>query len=775
MGAMSTVTVAEAFMGINIIKRDGQKVPIDLNKMHRVVEFACAGIDHVSPSMVEINSEIKFFDGMTTAEISRIMIRSAVELITDKEDGHVNYEYVAGRLVIYENRKDAYGQYDPPPLIDIIRRGVDAGMYDPELLVQYQLNEIQRIEDTILRHEYDERMTYAQAEQIIKKYLVRNKVTGQCFESPQARYIIQAMAKYMYDGQGPDGDRIELIAQEYEFTSQGMYTLPTPQLAGLGTKTRQFSSCVLIKAGDTLESIYTAGQQMGMYAAKRAGIGFDFGRIRPMGAPVRGGEVRHTGMLGFLHKWFRDLRCCSQGGIRNASASMSYPMWRHDFPELIILKNNKGTEESRVRHVDYSVTTSGYFLMRYVNGEDITLFDPNEVPDMYEAFYQDPSGLFIELYEKYEKDPSIKMKRVMSAEEIFDMAFTERSETRIYMTFIDNVVRHGVYKGGLDTVYQSNLCKEITIVTRESQFINDPNGRIGLCTLASTHLPRFKTPQEMRPVARAIVRGLDNILDMQEYLFLESKLHTEEYRPLGVGITGLAEWHAQRGYKYGEPEALQEYKVWLEHLNYYLIEASIDLAIERGPATRWKYTKWADGEFPWERRKAGVNELADFTPSKDLDWEHLRHRMVTHGMRHCNLMAVAPVESSSVAINSTNGMALPKDLISTKESKAGIMTQVVPGYLEYGDRYQTMWETDVSGYLKTSNVGQVYVDQSLSTDTFYNPANWGGFVPRQRYVSDIIDFYNRGGKTLYYSLINSNAAKEGRMKVEEPICESCVL
>jgi len=531
---------------------------------------------------------------------------------------------------------------------------------------------------------------------------------------------------------------------------------------------------------------------MAKYASKRAGIGLEIGRIRPLGAPIRNGEIKHTGMIPFLKKWFADLRSCSQGGIRNASCTVTFPVWHYQFEDLIVLKNNQGTEEVRVRQMDYSVVVNAMFWRRYKNGETMTLFDPSEVPDLYEAYYRD-SKEFETLYLKYEQDKT-KKKKVVSADEIFKNGILkERTDTgRIYLVNIDNVINQGPFDTRLDPIYQSNLCQEILLPTKPFQRIEDPEGRIALCTLGSINWGAFRNPQEMRKACRVLVRSLSNLLNYQDFLSIQSKLANTEFEPLGVGITNLAYWHARKSFKYGDAEALAEVKRWMEHQAYFLTEMSVELAQERGPCQRSQYTYYGKGVFPWERRAAGVNELTDFTPSGNLDWEGLRKRLLQFGIRNATLMAVAPVESSSVVLNSTNGIEMPMEMISVKESKAGSFVQVVPEYHRLKNKYQLMWDQlDCVAYLKTSAVLAVYIDQSLSTNTFYNPAHFpGGKVPGTLIAKNLMLAYKWGLKTVYYSLINKVGAKLSvtatqslpilngepiTIYVDEEDCEACKL
>ena len=773
---------------ITVVKRNGERVPLDISKIQRQVANACRGIDSVSPSMIEIKAQIEIHDGMATETIDELLLKAMVDLIDETENpeiNNVNYQYVAGRQRVSMLRKEVYGEYDPPKLHDIVKLNVKLGMYTPELLEWYTEDEWNII-DLFIDHAKDETYTFAAIAQLCEKYLVQNRATGKIYETPQVRYAIAAATAFHNE---PADKRLKLVKDYYECASDGHFTLATPVLAGLGTTTKQFSSCVLISSDDTLDSIFASGEMMAKYASKRAGIGLEIGRIRPLGAPIRNGEIKHTGMVPFLKKWFADLRSCSQGGIRNASCTVTFPIWHYQFEDLIVLKNNQGTEETRVRQMDYSVVVSAMFWRRYKNKEMITLFDPHEVPDLYEAYYRD-NAEFEQLYLKYELDKKIKKKSI-SADEIFKNGILkERTDTgRIYLVNIDNVINQGPFNSSTDPIYQSNLCQEILLPTRPFQRIEDPEGRIALCTLGSINWGAFKDPQQMRRACRVLVRSLSNLLNYQDFLSIQSKLANNEFEPLGVGITNLAYWHARRHLKYGEENALKEVKRWMEHQAYYLTETSVELAQERGACERSSYTYYGKGVFPWERRNPGVDELTDFTPS--MDWEPLRERMKQYGIRNGTLMAVAPVESSSVVLNSTNGIEMPMELISVKESKAGSFVQVVPEYRRLKNRYQLMWEqTDCLGYLKTAAVLAAYIDQSLSTNTFYSPRHFvDGKVPGTLIAKNLMLAYKWGIKTIYYSLLDKVGSKnvlttqtEKIINVESTIiysdeedCEACKL
>lgn len=773
-------------MKIEVIKRNGTKEPLTLEKWQAQVAKICKGIADVSPSMVEIKSQLHFYDGITTKQIDEITLRAIVDLIdveSNTDIGHTNYQYVAGKQRVSMLRKDVYGKYDPPSLYEIVKKNVATGLYTNELLTWYTEEDWNKMND-ILDHSKDELYSYAAIEQLIEKYLVKNRATKQIYETPQIRYIIAAAT--VFHKEEPNNARMRYIKEYYNAASDGLFTLATPVLAGLGTPTKQFSSCVLIRSDDDLDSIFASGEMMAKYASKRAGIGLEIGRLRPLGSPIRGGEIMHTGMIPFLKKWFGDLRSCSQGGIRNASATVFYPIWHHQFDDLIVLKNNQGTEETRVRHMDYGVVLSAFFWRRFKNKEDITFFDPNEVPDLYEAFYKN-TELFETLYVKYEKQKGLR-KKTMSAEEVFKSGILkERTDTgRIYLMFIDNVMKQGPFDPEYHTIYQSNLCVEILLPTKSFKRLDDDTGRIALCTLGSINWGTCRNPEDMRRACRILQRSLCNILDYQDFLSIQSKLSNDEIQPLGIGVTNLAYWHAKRGLKYGEKDALQEVKTWMEHLAFYLTEATVELAKERGPCLHSEHTRYGKGIFPWELRAKGVNELADFTP--ELDWETLRTNMKQYGVRNATLMAVAPVESSSVVINSTNGIEMPMSLISVKESKAGSFVQVVPEYHRLKNKYQMMWDQkDCDGYLKTAAVLAAYVDQAISVNTFYNPKHFPDRkVPTTLIAKNLMQAHYFGIKTFYYSLINKAGSKsDDEIPPDMPIepinfddeenCEACKL
>ena len=776
---------------INVIKRNGAKVPMDLAKWQAQIAKVCEGIADVSPSMIEMSARAQFVDGMTTKKLDEIALRAMVDLIDEIEHpdiGHVNYQMAAGKQRISMLRKDVFGQYDVPRLYDIVVKNIEKKLYTPELLEWYTEAEWDQLERAV-DHDKDEALPYAAVEQLCEKYLVQNRVTGEIVETPQVRYIVAAATAFHAEKK----DRLKWVKECYQAASDGMFTLATPVLAGLGTKTKQFSSCVLIKSDDTLKSIFASGQVLADYASKKAGIGLDVSRLRPLGAPIRQGEIKHTGYIPFLKKWFADLRSCSAGGIRNAACTVTYPLWHYQFDDLIVLKNNQGTEENRVRHMDYSVAVCAFFWRRFKEQGSITFFDPNEVPDMYEAYYRDIKK-FEELYVHYEKGAKLMGLRTKTipAETVFkDMLLKERSDVgRIYILNIDNVQNQGPFVAEIHPTYQSNLCQEIMLPTRSFQTIDDSDGRIALCTLGSINWGAFRHPEEMRRAVRLLQRMLHNLLQYQTFLTVQSELHNKEFEPLGIGITNLAYWHAKRKLKYGEPEALAEVKKWIEHMAFYAQEGTVDLAEEKGKCLESDNTWPGRGVFTWERRAPGVDQLTDFTPCSDLDWERLRGRMLKFGVRNATNLALPPVESSSVVINSTNGISLIKGLITIKGSKAGDFAQVVPEYKKLKNHYQLLWEQpDCEPYLKTVAVLQAHTDQGISADTYYSPRFFPeGKIPVTLVAKNLMNCHIWGLKSHYYHLVDAQAFKdnlqEDKVSVAldvtieddlEDVCEACVL
>lgn len=774
-------------------KRDGTIVPFDPSKWELQIKKVCGDIEGVSAFTIAATAQAQFKPFMTTEELDEIALRSMVNLIDVETNpiGHTNYQYVAGRQRISMLRKKVYGSFEVPRLFDIVKNNVEAKLYTDELLEWYSEAEWDEMDATIVNHEKDETYTYAQVEQFVDKYLVRNRFTDVIVESPQVRYIIAA-ATAMH---AESVDRMAWVKDAYDCTSDGEYSLATPVAAGLGTATRQFSSCVTISVDDTLDSIYESGRAMAKYAGKRAGIGLEIGRVRGLNSSIRNGEIKHTGTVPFVKKWEKDLRSVSQGGVRTGSATVFFPIWHWDMESLVVLKNNQGTEETRARQLDYGVQMAAMFWERLKQGKNITLFSPNEAVGLYDLFHKDIAA-FEKLYCELEANSKIR-KKVLSADEVIrTLVATERCGTgRIYIYNADNVQFQGPYNPLEDTITQSNLCLEILNATIPFDNIASEEGLIGLCTLGSLSWGKFKTPEQMRKAVRVLYRTLHNLLQYQEFLVPQSMRHNEMYEPLGIGVTDLAHWHAQRGFVYGQPEALSEVKKFMEHQYFYMMEMNVELAEQKGPCSRSHATRYAEGKFIFELRHPGVDQLTDFTPDSSLDYEALRARMIKYGVRNSLTGAIAPVESSSLLIHSTNGAALPKTLISSKVSRSGKIVQVVPEYEQFKEQYRKllMWEQESPrGYLKTVAVLQAYIDQGISADAFYNPKEiqnpiTGAIefkIDINEFLGDCIDFMNWGGKTQYYLLINKQRVID-RLKgveqkvesetVDDYVCESCVL
>lgn len=779
---------------IQVQKRDGSIESFDPSKWELQIKKVCGDIEGVSSFTIAATSQAQFKKFMTTEELDDIALRSMVNLIDVDTNpiGHTNYQYVAGRQRISMLRKKVYGSYTVPRLYDHVVKQVAAKLYTPELLTWYSEEEWDFMDANIVDHTKDETYTYAQVEQFVDKYLVRNRFTNTIVETPQVRYIIAAATAMHAEG----ADRMTWIKDAYECTSNGEYTLATPVAAGLGTATKQFSSCVTISVDDTLDSIYESGRAMAKYAGKRAGIGLEIGRIRGINSAIRGGEIVHTGVVPFVKKWEKDLRSVSQGGVRTGSATVFFPIWHYDMESLVVLKNNQGTEETRARQLDYCVQLAAMFWERLRDGKNITLFSPDEAEGLYDLYFKNIAE-FEKRYCELELDPTIRKKTITADEAMRTLVATERSGTgRIYTCNVDNIQFQGSYDPEEDTVTQSNLCLEVLIPTEPFGEINSDEGLIGLCTLGSISWGKFKTPEQMRPAVRTLYRTLHNLLQYQDFLVPQSRKHNEMYEPLGIGVTDLAHWHAQRGFVYGQPEALAEVKNFMEHQYFYMMEMNVELAEQKGPCSRSHATRYGKGQFIFELRHPGVNELTDFTPNPNLNYEGLRGRMIKYGVRNSVTGAIAPVESSSLLIHSTNGVALPKSLIINKGSRSSNIVQVVPEYELYKDNYQKllMWEQDSPrGYLKTVATLQVYIDQGISADTFYNPKEiinpTSGAIEFKidvnEYMTDSVDFMNWGGKTSYYLLINRQRVidrlKSSNVDAAPPVldaedyCESCTL
>lgn len=750
---------------MQITKRDGIKQELDLNKIHAVLTWACEGrnddalhpIKGVSISQIEMNAQLHFYDGMPTKQIHETLIKAAAELISED---FPNYDQVAARLVWFAVRKEAFRNNLPPHLSKVIHTNVDNGVYSKDILELYKEEDIDEL-NAMIDHRRDDLFKYAGAEQMRKKYLVQNRKTKKVFESFQFPYIMVAAILF---GKYPKNTRMKYVKKYYDLISQHYISLPTPIMAGLRTKVKQFSSCTLIEAGDSLKSINAAAAAIVDYASRKAGIGLNIGGIRAEGQKVRGGDAVTTGMVPFAKYFNGALKSCSQGAVRGASATFNYPVWHLEFERLIELKNNKGTEETRLRTVDYCIHLNKLFYERLVKKGDITFFSPEEVPDLYKAFYSSDFKNFEKLYKQYEKDTSIT-KKTLPAVEVFTKIMQERFETgRIYIMNADHVNTHGSF---YEPIKMTNLCTEITLPTEpvtypgDSQY-KDEDGLIALCTLSAINWGRYTPFGELDPESSApqrqearlkdacemAVRGLDALLDYQEYPVEAARRHSMRYRPLGIGIIGFAHWLAKGRLYWGEENTLAEVEKMMEKMAYYLTEASIDLAEEFGGLPI--KTKYHDGIFPID--------TSILKAKTQMDWGYLKTRAKKHGIRNATLMALMPSETSSQLANETNGIEPPRDMVSIKGSKEGVLPQIVPEYAKLNAFYQTLWQVASQDYLKTIAVLQKYIDQAVSVNTSYDPSK--GEIKMSRLIEDLLFAYKLGHKTLYYSNTRDGSGDE---------------
>ncbi|AEW24284.1 NrdA-like aerobic NDP reductase large subunit [Salmonella phage moki] len=757
---------------INIIKRDGSSVPFDIEKLHTVLERACEGLEGVSVSEVEAASKIQFTDNMKTERIQDIIIQAAATLISVEKP---NYQYVAARLKSYDLRKVVYGRYKPPHLLDIFAKNIKQGVYDREFLELYSKEEFEEL-NTVINHKRDKNFTWAAMGQLTQKYLLRDRSSDSkvYYETPQVMYMAIAMALFSaWDKES----RLTMVKKFYEYASTGKFSLPTPIMSGVRTPTRQFSSCVLIKTGDTLDSINATAKSIVDYVSKRAGIGFDVGAIRGIGSPIRKGEMVHTGLVPFIKYLTGALKSCSQGGIRGGSATCYVPIWHYQFDDVVVLKNNRGLEENRERRIDYGIQINRVMFERLVNKQPLYLFDPKDNREMYEAFFADVNK-FREMYDNMIKaaDAGLCRSKKLQAEEVFQMLLDQRSDTgRIYIAFVDHMNEYSPFN--LDTIYSSNLCLEIALPTREFQQYDDEDGRIALCTLASFNLTAFEDPTEMEDVAFVLVSALDMLLEYQDYPARQARLAVEEYRPLGIGIVNVAHFLAKNFTGYGSPIGLELLDKWMAHLHFYLVKASNRLAMRFGSCK--KSTIHDSGFVTADLQPLPLDILPNgkkpVGQAYGLDWEGLKQNLSEYGIRNATLLAVAPTESSSQVLNATNGIEPPKGLISIKGSKDGVYKQIVPDVETLGPLYDLKWNLDCIEYLKTAAVIQRWVDQSISTNTWYDPEKYPeGKIPRSLMMQDILSFYMWGGKTLYYNT-NKDSKEDEELKQVEEICDTCVV
>ena len=742
-------------MSIKVTKRDGTLQEFNLDKVHKVLEWAVEDIAGVSMSEIELKANIQLYDKIPAYDIHELLIKSASELISEHTP---NYQFVAARLISYKLRKEVYGDYKTWSLQKLIEKNVERGVYDEAILRKYSKSEIKELGDYI-KHDRDDTFTYAGMEQFRGKYLVQDRRTKTHFETPQVLYMMVAATLFSnYDKE----KRLKYVKEYYDAISQFYISLPTPIMAGVRTPTRQFSSCVLIESGDSLDSINATSTSIVKYISKKAGIGIGAGAIRANGAKVGDGSVVHTGLIPFLKYFQSAVKSCSQGGVRGGAATVYLPVWHYEFEDLVVLKNNKGTEETRVRHMDYAFQLNKLMYERLIEGGNITFFDPNDVPGLYESFFADQDK-FKELYEKYERAYSIR-KKSLPAIEVFQMLLTERKDTgRIYIMNVDHANDHGAFDVEKAPIRMSNLCCEIDLPTKPLNSYDDENGEISLCTLSAINWGLISEPSQFEKYCDLAVRALDELLDYQRYPIKAAENGTINRRPLGIGIINLAYFLAKRDLKY-DASAFEIVDEYAEAWSYYLIKASANLAEEKGKIPLNNETKYARGDVPNDTYKRAIDNLIGHT--ERLPWDELRTQLKATGIRNSTLMALMPAETSAQISNSTNGIEPPRALVSYKQSKDGVLAQVVPGYHHLKNKYDLLWDQESpDGYLKICAILQKYIDQGISVNTSYNPEQFeDNKIPMSIMIQDLVTAYRYGIKQLYYFNTYDGA---GEMKDDE--------
>lgn len=725
-----------------VTKRSGEQEPIDLEKIHKVITWAAKGLNNVSVSQVEIKAHIQFYDGIKTSDIHETLIKSAADLISkDSPD----YQYLAARLAIFHLRKKAYGRFEPPALYDHVVNMVEQGKYDAHILKDYSKEELDEL-DQYIDHWRDMNFSYAAVKQLEGKYLVQNRVTGEIYESAQFLYILVAACLF---ANYPKATRLDYVKRFYDAVSTFKISLPTPIMSGVRTPTRQFSSCVLIECGDSLDSINATASAIVKYVSQRAGIGINAGRIRALGSPIRGGEAFHTGCLPFYKYFQTAVKSCSQGGVRGGAATLFYPVWHLEVESLLVLKNNRGVEENRVRHLDYGVQFNKLMYQRMIKDDYITLFSPSDVPGLYDAFFADQDE-FERLYVLYEQDERIRKKRV-KAVELFSLFMQERASTgRIYLQNVDHCNTHSPFDPAVAPVRQSNLCLEIALPTKPLENVNDENGEIALCTLSAFNLGAIDKLEDLEELADLAVRALDSLLDYQDYPVPAAYNATMGRRTLGIGVINFAYYLAKNGVRYSDGSANGLVHRTFEAIQYYLMKASNNLAKELGACPKFNETTYSKGIMPIDTYKKDVDQICD--EPLHLDWDSLRQDVVKYGLRNSTLSALMPSETSSQISNATNGIEPPRGHISIKASKDGVLKQVVPEYERLKDQYELLWDLPSNdGYLQLVAIMQKFVDQTISANTSYDPSKFeGGKVPMKLLLKDLLTAYKLGIKTLYY-------------------------
>lgn len=745
---------------INVTKRNGKTEPIDLDKIHKVITWAAMDLEDVSVSQVELKSHIQFYDGIRTDHIHETIIKATADLISDETP---DYQYLAARLSIFHLRKIAYGEFTPPHLYDHVVKLTESGKYDKHILEDYTVAEFNELNDYI-DHWRDMNFAYAAVQQMAGKYLVQDRTTKVVFESPQFLNVLIGMCLF---SRYPADTRMSYVKKFYDALSTFKISLPTPIMAGVRTPSRQFSSCVLIECDDSLDSINATSSGIVRYVSQRAGIGVNAGRIRGLGSPIRGGEAKHTGCIPFFKLFQSAVKCCSQGGVRGGAATLFYPMWHSEVESLLVLKNNRGVEDNRVRQMDYGVQINKLLYTRLIKGEHITLFSPSDVEGLYDAFFENQE-LFETLYTKYENDPSISKRRVPAAE-LFSTMMQERASTgRIYIQNVDHCNTHSAFIPSVAPIRQSNLCMEITLPTKPLNNINDETGEIALCTLSAVNLGEVKHLSEIKPLANLVVRALDALLDYQTYPVAAAKISTMNRRSLGVGVINYAYYLAKNGVKYSDGSANALTHQTFEALQYYLLEASNELAKEFGACPAFDETTYSQGFLPIDTYKKDVDNVC--SEPLQLDWETLRYNIQEYGLRNSTLTSLMPSETSSQIANATNGIEPPRGLVTVKTSKDGVLKQVVPDIKNLRNQYELLWQMpNNTGYLSLVAIMQKFVDQSISANTNYDPAIYeGGRVPMKLLLSDLLSAYKMGVKTLYY-----HNTRDGANDAQEDMDDDC--
>lgn len=729
---------------LTVTKRNGNVEPLDLNKIHSILFWGTEGITGVSVSDIEMYSKIQFYDGIKTSTIHNIMTESCADLISEDAP---NYQYVAARLMNFNLRKEVLNQFECIPLLDLVNKNIERGVYDPDILSKYTEDDWARL-DKFIKHDRDMTLTYAAMKQFLGKYLVQDRVTKRHYETPQYLYMMVAATLF---ADYPEDTRMKYVKDYYDAISTFQISLPTPIMSGVRTKERQFSSCVKIECDDTLESIIATSGSIIRYISRRAGIGIGAGRIRPENSPVDGGAKRHTGLLPFYKLFQSAVKSCSQGGVRGGAATLFLPLWHAQIEDVLVLKNNKGSEDNRVRRLDYGIQFNKLMYQRLIQGSHITLFSPAEVPDLYDAFFEN-QPLFEELYHKYENDDSLKFRKKVSATELFNVFCQERKDTgRMYYMNVDHCNVHSSFIESIAPVRQSNLCVEITLPTVPLRSLDDELAEIALCTLSAVNLGIIKSLSDLKQICNLAVRGLDAILDYQDYPMEAARRSTINRRPLGIGVINYAYYLAKNNVRYSDDSALQLTNETFEAFQYYLIEASVDLAKEQGPCAWFDQTKYSQGILPIDTYKRDVDGLVG--SELKLDWESLRANVLKHGMRNSTLSSLMPSETSSQIANGTNGIEPPRALVSIKGSKDNMSKQVVPEIARLKNRYELLWDQkSPKGYIKLVGVMQKYIDQSISGNTSYAPHHFpDGKVPMSVLMEDMLLAYKYGWKTAYYN------------------------